>query len=120
VGRDRNRLTYRGPATNRAARVTSVAHGGQILLTEATRNAIENSTRKKVPQHITVVSRGKHELRGVGAEELFQACHAELPCEFSLPAGESQTPYPGDVELPLNLAALLSSSGTDTNLESSS
>jgi class 3 adenylate cyclase/CHASE2 domain-containing sensor protein len=120
VGRDRNRLTYRGPATNRAARVTSVAHGGQILLTEATRNAIENSTGKKVPQHITVVSRGKHELRGVGAEELFQACHAELPCEFSLPAGESQTPYPGDVELPLNLAALLSSSGTDTNLESSS
>jgi class 3 adenylate cyclase len=116
MGRDRNRLTYRGPATNRAARVTSVARGGQILLSEATRNAVETARDREVPPHITIISRGQHMLRGVGAENLFQACHAELPCDFAMPADESQTPHSSDVDLSPNLAALLK--GADTAADS--
>jgi class 3 adenylate cyclase/CHASE2 domain-containing sensor protein len=119
MGRDRNRLTYRGPATNRAARVTSVARGGQILLSEATRNAIETARDSDVPPHITVVNRGQHTLRGVGAENLFQACHAELPCDFVQPADESPTPHSSDADLSPDLAALLKSTDTDANTQSS-
>lgn len=115
MGRDRNRLTYRGPATNRAARVTSVAHGGQILLSEATRNAIETARHREVPPHISIVSRGQHMLRGVGAESLFQACHAELPCDFALPADASRTPHSKDADLSPDLAALLKKTDTNTN-----
>jgi hypothetical protein len=54
-------------------------------------------------------------LRGVGAEHLFQACHAELPCDFALPADESQTPHSKDADLSPDLAALLKKTDTDTN-----
>jgi class 3 adenylate cyclase/CHASE2 domain-containing sensor protein len=120
ISRDRNRLTYRGPATNRAARVTAVAQGGQILLTETTRNAVETSVDKEGPQHITIVSRGRHMLRGVGAENLFQACHAELPCDFAPRATLSPTPDSADAELSPNLAALLNNTNTDSSTEGSS
>jgi predicted ATPase/class 3 adenylate cyclase len=75
------RPTYRGPATNRAARVSSAAHGGQVLLSGATQAIIQNS----LPPGISLRDCGRHRLKGIGEENLWQVCHADLPSEFPPP-----------------------------------
>jgi hypothetical protein len=80
---------------------------------------LKRPAHREVPPHITIVSRGQHMLRGVGAENLFQACHAELPCDFALPADESQTLHSADADLPPNLAALVKDADTNSSSESS-
>jgi predicted ATPase len=63
---------YFGPAVNRAARVMSVAHGGQIV---ASRAAVE-----VVGESVPVRSLGQHRLRDLGAPlELFQVGGGVFP-----------------------------------------
>jgi class 3 adenylate cyclase len=79
VSKDRTKLTYRGAATNHAARVATVAQGRQVLISEATYGAV----RDVMPPHITFRFRGHHVLRGVGEDNLYQVCHPDLSCDFA-------------------------------------
>ena len=72
---------YVGLAVHTAARVCSAAHGGQIVLSRAARDAIQ------WPQQATLFrSLGLHTLQGLPKpEELFQAVPAGLPSDFPPP-----------------------------------
>src|SRR5258708_3238543 len=91
---------YFGPAVNKAARVSSAAHGGQILLS----NAPYDLAQPDLPAEITFQDRGLHRLKGVGEDRIWQVQAADLiqsfpplktldPERHNLPA--SPTPYLG-------------------------
>jgi class 3 adenylate cyclase len=82
VGRDRGRLTYRGPETNRTARVMSSAQGGEVLVTGELRVA----ARPGLPAEVDFVSRGTFNLKGIGEEVLYQIHHPDLQAESAEPA----------------------------------
>lgn len=70
---------YYGAEVNRAARVMSIAHGGQVLLSEVTAALIRNT----LPTSVSLVDLGIHRLKGIGAaEQVFQLCHPQLPLDF--------------------------------------
>ncbi len=75
---------YYGPAVNRAARVMSVAAGGQILLSYVTAELV----RDHLPGEYSLIDLGQHRLRSLDRpERLFQLNHPNLPEGF--PALES-------------------------------
>ena len=75
---------YYGPAVNRCARLRALAHGGQILLSEATAELARDS----LPARADLRDLGVHQLRGLDRpERVFQLVHAELPAEFPPLAG---------------------------------
>ncbi len=69
VGRDATtgRPTYRGPATNRTARLMGAAHGGQSVISEAMRGLMG-----RLGDELEVRDLGVHRLKGVGDERIFQ------------------------------------------------
>jgi predicted ATPase/class 3 adenylate cyclase/Tfp pilus assembly protein PilF len=70
---------YFGPALNRVARLLSVAHGGQILLSGATRELVQDA----LPPQVTLRDLGRHPLRDLQRlERLFQLLHPDLPADF--------------------------------------
>jgi len=70
---------YVGLAVHTVARICSVAHGGQILLSAATRNAVGRARLAG----IRFRSLGSHRLRGLReAQTLFQVEAADLPTRF--------------------------------------
>ncbi|HEX8552363.1 MAG TPA: CHASE2 domain-containing protein [Abditibacteriaceae bacterium] len=71
VGRDRNRLTYRGHDTNLAARVMSAAGGGQTFVSEALRLAVHN----ELPANHSFRSRGLFTMSGIGDILLHEICN---------------------------------------------
>jgi predicted ATPase/class 3 adenylate cyclase len=67
---------YYGPALNRAARLMSVGHGGQVLVSLATNELMRGSG-------VELVDLGSHRLRDLGEpERVFQVVHPELGAEF--------------------------------------
>jgi class 3 adenylate cyclase len=73
---------YVGLAVNTAARVCFAAHGGQIVLSSAAREAVATS----MPAGIGIRDLGSHELQGLPAPEaLFQIEVADLPTDFPPP-----------------------------------
>jgi len=64
---DRTRLTYRGPDTNKAARVTAFASGDEVLLTQETLAAASISK----PGAFTYEDKGEVPLKGVGTTHLY-------------------------------------------------
>ncbi|MDQ2733376.1 MAG: adenylate/guanylate cyclase domain-containing protein, partial [Armatimonadota bacterium] len=74
------RSGYFGPEVNRAARVGSAGSGGQVLLSSSTHALVRNPLSPK----IRFLDLGKHRLKGVGEETLFQALAAGLPESFPL------------------------------------
>jgi class 3 adenylate cyclase len=73
---------YIGLSVHTAARVCSAAHGGQIVVSAATRAAIGTSP----PSGIRFRSLGRHRLAGLGeAEALFQVQARGLRAEFPRP-----------------------------------
>jgi class 3 adenylate cyclase len=74
IGQDRRRLTFRGPVTNRAARIMATGRGGQILVSEAT----HKEAQSVIPASVTFLDCGIHHLKGIGEENLFQVGHPEL------------------------------------------
>jgi predicted ATPase/class 3 adenylate cyclase/DNA-binding CsgD family transcriptional regulator len=70
---------YDGPAIIRAARIRSLAHGGQVLLSAATRILVEDV----VPGGAGFADLGSHALKGLDRpEQIFQLTHPALRTDF--------------------------------------
>src|SRR5262245_7239594 len=70
---------YRGAALNRCARLRSIAHGGQIVLSQATYEVIAD----RPPDSAGLRDLGAHRLRDLSrAEHVWQLCHPDLVDEF--------------------------------------
>ncbi len=70
---------YEGLDVHRAARICSLGHGGQVLLSQTTRNLLEAG---QVPE-AEFQDLGEHELRGLPRpERIFQLLAPDLPAEF--------------------------------------
>ncbi len=79
---------YYGVAVNRTARIRSLAHGGQILLSQATHDL----ARDTLPEGVSLRSLGAHTLKGLQRpEEVYQLVHPSLPAEFP-PLASPRTP----------------------------
>ena len=81
---------YYGAAVNLAARLMSVAHGGQIVVSLAT----EEMAVGQLPSEVELLDLGQHSLRDViRPERVFQVVHPQLPRQF--PSLRSQNPARG-------------------------
>jgi class 3 adenylate cyclase len=91
---------YFGPALNRAARVTAVAHGGQVLVSLAT----EELVRDSLSPELGLVELGEHRLRDLSRpERVFQL---QVPgVAFEFPALRSLDVLPGN--LPVQLTSFV-------------
>ena len=70
---------YFGPPVNRVARLMSVGHGNQILVSAATQELI----RDQLPLHAELLSMGAHRLKDLArSEEIYQVRHPDLPSHF--------------------------------------
>lgn len=91
---------YFGPTLNRVARLASIGHGGQVLLSEASRCAIGSET----PANTTLVDLGFRRLKDLTQpEHVWQLSIATLPSEF--PALNSLDARPNN--LPIQLTVLI-------------
>ena len=70
---------YVGLDVNRAARIAGAGHGGQVLLSEATRSLVE----RDLPDDVTVRDLGAHRLKDLAhPERLFDLVISGLPAAF--------------------------------------
>jgi class 3 adenylate cyclase len=70
---------YYGSSVNLAARLTPIAHGNQILLSQSTTEL----SRDDLPEGVQLVDLGEHQLRDVfRPERIFQLTVADLPADF--------------------------------------
>ena len=75
----RDEGTYFGRAVNRGARLRAVAHGGQVVLSRATRDLVLD----RLPERAELTDLGLHRLRDLGRpEHIFGLVHPDLPNEF--------------------------------------
>lgn len=95
---------YFGPVVNRAARVSSAAYGGQVIISDTTHSLVASD----LPEEITFRDCGIHRLKGVGEDRLWQLEAPDLlrdfpalktldPLRHNLPI--SATPYLGREEM---------------------
>jgi class 3 adenylate cyclase len=71
---------YSGPSLNRAARLLSAGHGGQVLLSQATAELIRDAP----PEGTGLVHLGEHRLKHrIRPERVFQLVAPDLPTEVS-------------------------------------
>jgi class 3 adenylate cyclase len=104
---------YLGTTVNRCARLRSIGHGGQVLLTVATAELV----RDQLPDGTQLRSLGAHRLKDLSRPEtVFQLEHPDLPRDFpallslearrnNLPA--QRTPLVGRTEVLDRIMALL-------------
>ncbi|MFN0026360.1 MAG: ATP-binding protein [Acidimicrobiales bacterium] len=86
---------YFGPTLNRAARLMGLAHGGQILLSQA----MERILRDEPSAGFILSDLGQHALRGlVRPEQVFQLSAAGLPADF--PPLRADTAVSGNLPVP--------------------
>lgn len=70
---------YYGSTVNRCARLRSVAHGGQILLSETTRCLVQD----ELPTGVSLRDLGEYNLKGLERpEHVFQPVVSDLPADF--------------------------------------
>ncbi len=94
---ERRRGDFFGPAVNRAARIMSVAHGGQILVSEA----VARDVCDRLPAGVTLRDLGTVRLRDLSTpERLYQVVHPSLRGEF--PALRSLEATPNNLAQQLN------------------
>jgi predicted ATPase/class 3 adenylate cyclase len=84
---------YYGGALNRAARIMSAGHGGQVLISDITAQVV----REHLPADISLLDMGEHHLKGLlRAEKLYQVVAADLQKEFpalnSIPTATNNLP----------------------------
>jgi predicted ATPase/class 3 adenylate cyclase len=91
---------YFGPALNRAARLMSVAHGGQTLLSATAASLV----RDQLPEASSLRDLGEHRLRDlVRTERIYQLIHPALPADF--PPLRSLDAFPNN--LPVQLTSFI-------------
>jgi predicted ATPase/class 3 adenylate cyclase len=86
---------YVGIDVNRAARIAAAGHGGQVLLSAATRGLVEH----ELPEGVTLRDLGTHRLKDIAhSERIFDLAIAGLPSEFddlqTLDARPNNLPQP--------------------------
>jgi predicted ATPase/class 3 adenylate cyclase len=81
---------YVGPDVNRASRVATAGHGGQVLLSASTRGLVEAA----LPEGVVLRDLGEHRLKDLPRpERLYQAVVPDLPSDFPPPrAVETERP----------------------------
>ena len=85
---------------NRCARLMAAAHGGQILMSDAT----EALVRSQLPDGATLLDLGEHRLRDLaGRMHIFQLVHPDLPGAF--PVLRTLDAFPGN--LPLQVSSFI-------------
>ncbi len=102
IRRDRNRLTYRGPATNRTSRIMGAGHGGQILISQTAKDKVVEAL-KADPKFAGVwyLKRGHYHLKGIGEENLWEVCHSDLFNPPPRPLRDEVVECPDDLENPI-------------------
>ncbi|HWE61630.1 MAG TPA: adenylate/guanylate cyclase domain-containing protein, partial [Chloroflexota bacterium] len=81
-------IGYYGPVVNCTARLRSLGHGGQILLSQVTAQLVSAA----LPDGITLRPMGHHTLKGLRQPvDVFQVLHPALPAEFP-PLASPQAP----------------------------
>jgi class 3 adenylate cyclase len=91
---------YHGSAVNRAARLTSAGHGGQVLVSGVTASLLAG----RLPEGAELVGLGEHRLRDLGRPEvLYQLAHPDLPRRF--PPLRTLDAFPGN--LPLQVSSFI-------------
>lgn len=76
----RDEGNYIGTTINRCARLREIAHGGQVLISQATRDLVLEG----LPQGASLADRGTHRLRDLERpEHVYQLLHSELPENFA-------------------------------------
>ncbi len=87
---------YRGTAVDRCARLRSIGHGGQTLLSQTTYDLV----RDRLPQGASLQDMGSHRLKDLQRpERVFQLLHPELPSEF--PSLKSLDSFPNNLPIQL-------------------
>ncbi len=75
----RDEGNYFGQAVSRCARLRAVAHGGQVVLSRATRDLVLD----RLPEHAELTDLGVHRLCDLGRpEHVFGLVHPDLPSDF--------------------------------------
>ncbi len=70
---------YYGQSLNRAARIMSIGHGGQILISETAMQVV----REHLSQELTLLELGEHYLKGLARpEKIYQLVAADLQKDF--------------------------------------
>jgi predicted ATPase/class 3 adenylate cyclase len=70
---------YYGPTLNRAARLLATGHGGQILLSRATAELVQDH----LPDNVALRDLGMHRLKDLSRpEQIFQLVASDLPGDF--------------------------------------
>jgi predicted ATPase/class 3 adenylate cyclase len=91
---------YVGLDVHRAARLMATAHGGQIVVSEATHALVRNDP----PADVSFLDLGTHRLKDLAhPERVFQIVHPDLPSEF--PSLRSLEGFPNN--LPAQLSTFL-------------
>jgi len=76
---ERSEDDYFGTAVNRAARIMSAAHGGQVLVSQT----VADLVRDRLPNGVSLRDLGAVRLRDLSsAERVYQVEHAKLRCDF--------------------------------------
>jgi Adenylate cyclase, family 3 (some proteins contain HAMP domain) len=71
---------YFGPTIIRCARIRAIGHGGQTLISDATRDLVVDA----LPDDAELRDLGAHRLKDLGRpERIWQLVHPELPHEFA-------------------------------------
>ncbi len=98
LGADQRRDNdFYGPAVNRAARIMSAAHGGQILVSKA----VAERVAERLPADVLLRDLGAVRLRDLGAaEQLYQLVHPRLRAAF--PPLRSMASTPNNLTQQLN------------------
>ena len=88
---------FYGRAVNRAARIMSAAHGGQVLLSQV----VAEQVRERLPEGVTLRDLGSVRLRDLtGPERVYQVVHPQLRTDF--PALRSLEATPNNLAQQLN------------------
>ena len=83
---------YHGPAVNRAARLMTAGHGGQVLVSGATAALVGG----RLPEGAELVALGEQRLRDLGRPELlYQLAHPDLLGRF--PPLRTLDAFPGNL-----------------------
>ena len=92
---------YFGPPLNRIARMLGAGHGGQILLSHATVELVQD----RLPPGASLVNLGAYQLKDLSrSEQIFQLVHGDLPTDFPPLTTMAAHPAP-TTALPANLLA---------------